>query len=90
MVYKSFFNRFISIFIWFKSFYHEISSWNLINKLKFEMYYKCPNCTSMRKPKIIRYFPPKIAKCLDCSYQDKEKVFIIKDTSQKTLISAIN
>jgi len=54
------------------------------------MYYKCPNCTSMRKPKIVRYFPPKIAKCVDCGYQDKETVFIIEDTSQKTLISAIN
>jgi hypothetical protein len=44
----------------------------------------------MRKPNIIRYFPPKIAACIDCGYQDKEIVFIVEETSEKKLISAIN
>ena len=67
-----------------------MNSWNLIKNLEFEMYYKCPACTSMRKPKIIRYFPPKIAKCLDCGYQDKESVFIAEESYQKSLMSAMN
>jgi len=54
------------------------------------MYYKCPVCTSMRKPKIIRYFPPKITKCLDCGHQDNESKFINEKTPHKSLISAVN
>lgn len=49
------------------------------------MHYKCPGCTSMRMPKIIQYFPPKIVKCLDCGYQDKESKFIIEKSPQNPL-----
>ncbi len=54
------------------------------------MYYKCPMCTSLRKPKVIRYFPPKIVKCLDCGHEDKESKFIREEQSHKSLISALN
>ncbi|MHA2394020.1 MAG: hypothetical protein ACXAEX_18965 [Promethearchaeota archaeon] len=40
------------------------------------MYYSCPNCSSKKKPKLEKYFPPITAKCLDCGYINLEKKFI--------------
>ena len=43
------------------------------------MHYICPNCSSMKKPKIIRYFPPIEVQCLDCGYANMERDFIKED-----------
>ncbi|KKK43284.1 MAG: hypothetical protein Lokiarch_28230 [Candidatus Lokiarchaeum sp. GC14_75] len=40
------------------------------------MYYFCPKCFSMKKPKPLNYFPPTTAKCLECSYTNLEIKFI--------------
>ena len=40
------------------------------------MYYLCPNCSSNRKPKLVNYFPPITAKCLECGYMNRENKFI--------------
>jgi hypothetical protein len=48
---------------------------------KIKMYYNCPNCASMKKPKIVKYFPPIIVKCLDCEYESLEEKFIRKEKS---------
>ncbi|MFX1316907.1 MAG: hypothetical protein ACFE9T_13680 [Promethearchaeota archaeon] len=40
------------------------------------MHYNCPNCSSMKKPKIVRYFPPITVRCSDCGYVNLERKFI--------------
>jgi len=50
------------------------------------MEYYCPVCSCMRKPKIVRYFPPIIAKCTDCGYENSENKFIKEEKSQTTII----
>ncbi|MFW9990221.1 MAG: hypothetical protein ACFFC3_16390 [Candidatus Odinarchaeota archaeon] len=40
------------------------------------MYYYCPNCTSMKIPQVLNYFPPKTVKCKDCGYINTENKFI--------------
>lgn len=57
-----------------------------INLLESKMYYNCPKCASMKKPKTIKYFPPIIVKCLDCEYENLEEKFIHKEKT--TLIIA--
>ncbi|MFX1358925.1 MAG: hypothetical protein ACFE8T_01145 [Promethearchaeota archaeon] len=32
----------------------------------------------MKKPKIIKYFPPIIVKCMDCEYENLEQKFVQK------------
>ncbi len=49
------------------------------------MHYYCPNCTSMKMPKVMSYFPPKTVKCLNCGYMNFETKFI-KDSQEKTTI----
>lgn len=46
------------------------------------MYYYCPNCTSMKMPKVISYFPPKTVKCINCGYTNLETQFI-KELQEK-------
>ncbi len=46
------------------------------------MYYYCPNCTSMKIPKVLSYFPPKTVKCLNCGYTNLESKFI-KEIQEK-------
>lgn len=46
------------------------------------MHYYCPNCASMKKPKIIRYFPPITVRCSDCGHINLEIKFI-KDEKAK-------
>ncbi len=46
------------------------------------MRYECPNCGSIKKPKVISYFPPKIVKCLDCNKKNLEKEFFKKDSKR--------
>ncbi|MFX1235958.1 MAG: hypothetical protein ACFFBY_15635 [Promethearchaeota archaeon] len=41
----------------------------------------------MKKPRIIKYFPPVIVQCLDCEYEDSEQKFIQKEKSQILAIS---
>ncbi len=43
------------------------------------MYYECPECGSLKVPKTISFFPPKIVICLDCSKKGIEKEFIKKE-----------
>ena len=50
------------------------------------MHYTCPECLSMRKPKISNYFPPVIVKCVACGHEDAEKIFIIEEKSQYPLL----
>ena len=45
------------------------------------MHYECPICSSMKKPKIINYFVPITARCIDCGYEDQEKEFIRQEKS---------
>ena len=40
------------------------------------MRYECPYCKSMRKPRIINYFPPVTVKCIDCRKEGFEEKFI--------------
>jgi uncharacterized Zn finger protein len=40
------------------------------------MYYYCPNCASMKIPKILNCFPPKTVKCLNCGNISAEFKFI--------------
>ena len=42
------------------------------------MYYNCPACSGMKKPKIIKYFPPVTVKCVECGYEGSEEKFIRK------------
>ena len=52
------------------------------------MYYSCPKCSSKKKPKLINYFPPITAKCLDCGYINIEKKFIKEEERpSNTLLS---
>ncbi len=48
------------------------------------MRYECPKCGSMKKPKIIIYFPPIIVQCLACTHKDVEAHFIKKDNNNFT------
>ncbi len=50
------------------------------------MQYYCPNCTSMKKPKIIRYFPPITVRCSDCGYINFEIKFIKDEKTKYTSI----
>ena len=45
-------------------------------KVRNKMRYECPHCKSMRKPRIINYFPPVTEKCVDCRKEGLEKKFI--------------
>ncbi|MHA1274384.1 MAG: hypothetical protein ACTSVV_04930 [Promethearchaeota archaeon] len=47
------------------------------------MRYECPFCGSLKKPKIVSYFPPVICQCLDCSRKAHERDFIKKDEKVK-------
>ncbi len=47
------------------------------------MYYYCPNCTSMKIPKVMNYLPPKTVKCLNCGFMSNESKFI-KEQKQKS------
>ncbi len=40
------------------------------------MYYSCPKCSSKKKPRMVRYFPPTAVKCLDCGFTNLESKFI--------------
>lgn len=44
-----------------------------------EMRYECPYCGSMRKPKIVNYYPPVMVQCIDCKKEGIEKKFIKED-----------
>jgi uncharacterized Zn finger protein len=50
------------------------------------MYYSCPNCSSKKKPKLVNYFPPIAAKCLDCGHMNLEIKFI-KEEEKRPPIS---
>ncbi|MHA1192756.1 MAG: hypothetical protein ACTSP9_10730 [Promethearchaeota archaeon] len=50
------------------------------------MHYTCPVCLSMKKPKIINYFPPVFVKCVVCGHEDTEKKFIIEEKNQYPII----
>lgn len=50
------------------------------------MYYNCPACSGMKKPKIIKYFPPVIVKCLECGYEGSEEKFIKEKKVHTTLL----
>ena len=41
-----------------------------------ELYYSCPKCSSKKKPRMVRYFPPTAVKCLDCGFTNLESKFI--------------
>ncbi len=43
------------------------------------MEYECPKCGSMKKPKVVNYFPPIIVQCLECAHKNIEASFIKKD-----------
>jgi hypothetical protein len=43
------------------------------------MRYECPKCGSMKKPKVVNYFPPVIVLCVDCNYKSIEANFIKKE-----------
>jgi uncharacterized Zn finger protein len=47
------------------------------------MFYYCPNCASMKMPKVINHFPPKTVKCLNCGHMNYEAKFI-KESQQKS------
>ncbi len=51
-----------------------------------KMRYECPSCKSMRKPRIINYFPPVTVKCVDCRKEGFEKKFIKEEQSDFKLI----
>jgi len=51
------------------------------------MHYECPFCKSMKKPKIVNYFPPLIVECPDCSERGHEKDFIKQDTHHLPYVS---
>ncbi len=48
------------------------------------MKYECPKCGSMKKPKIVNYFPPIIVQCLDCNHKSIEAQFIQKENNNST------
>ena len=48
------------------------------------MRYECPKCGSMKKPKVVNYFPPVIVLCVDCAHKDVEAHFIKKDETHFT------
>jgi hypothetical protein len=51
-----------------------------------KMRYECPQCKSMRKPRIINYFPPVTVRCVDCRKEGLEKKFIKEEqTDFKTI-----
>jgi DNA-directed RNA polymerase subunit M/transcription elongation factor TFIIS len=50
------------------------------------MYYFCPNCTSMKIPKVINYIPPKTVKCQKCGYTNSESKFIRENQDQPSII----
>ena len=43
------------------------------------MYYECPNCKTKKPPRIINYYPPKIAQCKDCKHEAEEGEFIHRE-----------
>ena len=53
------------------------------------MRYECPYCGSMRKPKIVNYFPPVMVQCIDCKKEGIEKKFIKEDEIYFKLIPPI-
>jgi len=54
------------------------------------MHYLCPKCSSMKKPKIIRYFPPIAVKCQECGYINLESKFIKEQKEQITPLHFIH
>jgi uncharacterized Zn finger protein len=48
------------------------------------MYYYCPNCASMKMPKMLNYFPPKTVQCLNCGYINFETKFIKEKQKKST------
>ncbi|MFX0031995.1 MAG: hypothetical protein ACFE8E_00525 [Candidatus Hodarchaeota archaeon] len=40
----------------------------------------------MKKPKIIKYFPPITVKCLDCEHESLEEKFIQKERTKFMVI----
>ena len=46
------------------------------------MRYQCPECGCMKKPKILKYYPPIIVQCLDCKKEGYEKDFIKEDQAR--------
>ncbi len=54
------------------------------------MRYECPYCGSMKKPKIIKYFPPVTVQCLECKKEGIEKEFIKKGRDIFTYLQHIH
>ena len=48
------------------------------------MRYECPRCKSMKKPKVIFYFPPFIVECVECKYKDIGTNFNKRDVNNFT------
>ncbi len=51
-----------------------------------KMRYECPYCKSMRKPRIINYFPPVKVRCVDCRKEGFEKKFIKEEQTDFKVI----
>ena len=54
------------------------------------MRYQCPECGSLKKPKIVQYYPPIIVECLDCKKRGSEKDFIKEDHARAAPVHYIN
>ncbi len=51
-----------------------------------EMRYECPYCGSMRKPKIVNYYPPVMVQCIDCIKEGLEEKFIKEEQTDFRII----
>jgi len=51
-----------------------------------EMRYECPYCGSMRKPKIVNYYPPVMVQCIDCKKEGLEEKFIKEEQTDFRII----
>ena len=54
------------------------------------MRYQCPQCGSLKKPRIVNYFPPITVECLDCKTKGPEKTFIRQDQTKSAPLHYIH
>jgi len=52
-----------------------------------ELYYSCPKCSSKKKPRMVRYFPPIAVICLDCGYTNLESKFIYQKENKSVQLN---
>jgi len=52
-----------------------------------ELYYSCPKCSSKKKPRMVRYFPPIAVKCFDCGYTNIESKFIYQKENKSVQLN---